>query len=100
MTTEYMNFISPVISAGLYAAMGFVQKYQSGQSFDWNKFGITIGIGIVIGAISVYLGWPVTADNIGQQIIAYGGVIVLLERILKSGYKYHDNLSTESTESQ
>ena len=96
MVADLVNAVIPVLSAALYAATGFIQKNQSGQSFDWQKFGITIGVGVVIGAISVYAGWPVTADNIGQQIIAYGGVIVLIERILKSGWKFQDNASGQT----
>ena len=91
----YESMIAPIVSAAFYAAMGFVQKYQSGQAFDWQKFGITIAIGAIFGAIAVYYGFPVTAESIGTQILTYGGVIVLVERILKSGYKYGDNL-TES----
>jgi hypothetical protein len=84
------QLIIPVLAATIYAAAGFMQKSQSDQTFDQIKFLSTVLLGLALGVISIFAGWQVTMETIGQQVIAYGGFIVIIERVIKTLLKWQE----------
>ena len=60
-------------------------------SFDPIPFVATIIIGAGVGVIATFTGSPITQMGIETQLVAYGSVIAVLERILKTLYNYMEN---------
>jgi len=60
-------------------------------SFDPISLVATMVIGAGVGIAATFTGSPITQLNIETQLIAYGSVIAVLERILKTLYNYLEN---------
>ena len=48
----------------------------------------TVIIGAFVGVMAAYSGSEITQMSIETQLVAYGSVIAVLERILKTVYNY------------
>ena len=57
-------------------------------TFDPIPFAATAIIGACVGIAATFTGSPITQLNIETQLVAYGSVIAVLERILKTVYNY------------
>jgi len=57
-------------------------------SFDPISLVATMVIGAGVGIAATFTGSPITQLNIETQLVAYGSVIAVLERILKTVYNY------------
>jgi hypothetical protein len=51
----------------------------------------TVIIGAFVGVMAAYSGSEITQMSIETQLAAYGSVIAVLERILKTVYNYLEN---------
>jgi hypothetical protein len=60
-------------------------------SFDPIPLAATMVIGAGVGIAATFTGSPITQLNIETQLVAYGSVIAVLERILKTLYNYLEN---------
>lgn len=60
-------------------------------SFDPIQLIATMVIGAGVGIAATFTGSPITQLNIETQLVAYGSVIAVLERILKTLYNYLEN---------
>jgi len=60
-------------------------------SFDPISLVATMVIGAGVGIAATFTGSPITQLNIETQLVAYGSVIAVLERILKTLYNYLEN---------
>ena len=57
-------------------------------NFDPIPLVATMVIGAGVGIAATFTGSPITQLNIENQLVAYGSVIAVLERILKTVYNY------------
>lgn len=76
-----VEIIYGIIAAIIYALLGFIKS--EGESFDPFKFTKTIIIGAIIGVIMSITGIPITEQSVAEQITAYGGLIIVVDYILK-----------------
>ena len=60
-------------------------------SFDPIQLVATVIIGAFVGVMAAYSGSEITQMSIETQLVAYGSVIAVLERILKTVYNYLEN---------
>ena len=60
-------------------------------SFDPISLVATMVIGAGVGIAATFTGSPITQMSIETQLVAYGSVIAVLERILKTLYNYLEN---------
>ncbi len=60
-------------------------------SFDPIQLIATVIIGAFVGVMAAYSGSEITQMSIETQLVAYGSVIAVLERILKTLYNYLEN---------
>lgn len=60
-------------------------------SFDPIQLVATVIIGAFVGVMAAYSGSEITQMSIETQLVAYGSVIAVLERILKTLYNYLEN---------
>lgn len=57
-------------------------------SFEIMPLIATVIIGAFVGVMAAYSGSEITQMSIETQLVAYGSVIAVLERILKTVYNY------------
>ena len=60
-------------------------------SFEIMPLIATVIIGAFVGVMAAYSGSEITQMSIETQLAAYGSVIAVLERILKTLYNYLEN---------
>jgi di/tricarboxylate transporter len=60
-------------------------------SFDPIPLVATVIIGAFVGVMAAYSGSEITQMSVETQLVAYGSVIAVLERILKTLYNYLEN---------
>ena len=60
-------------------------------SFEIMPLLATVIIGAFVGVMAAYSGSEITQMSIETQLVAYGSVIAVLERILKTVYNYLEN---------
>jgi len=80
--------ISAIILATLagagYGVLFYVKAQQnSGEEFDYWKFGATVLLAALIGVAMGAAGMPVTQTTLEVQLAAYIGYVVVLETVLK-----------------
>ena len=91
--------IEPIIVAcftgALYSVIWWSTKRidptKPDLQFDHISLLSTVIIGAGVGAIATFTGSTITQLNIETQLVAYGSVIAVLERILKTLYNYLEN---------
>ena len=67
-----------------YGVLFFVKAQQnSGEEFDYWKFGATVLLAAIIGVAMGAVGMPVTQVALEVQLAAYVGYVVVLETVLK-----------------
>ena len=88
--------IEPIIVACLTGALYSVIWWSTKRidptkpdfTFDPIPFAATAIIGACVGFAATGTGSPITQMSIETQLVAYGSVIAVLERILKTVYNY------------
>ncbi len=91
--------IEPIIVAcftgALYSVIWWSTKRIDPTKPDFNFDPIqliaTMVIGAGVGIAATFTGSPITQMSIETQLVAYGSVIAVLERILKTLYNYLEN---------
>lgn len=91
--------IEPIIVACLTGALYSIIWWSTKRidptkpdfSFDPISLVATMVIGAGVGIAATFTGSPITQMSIETQLVAYGSVIAVLERILKTLYNYLEN---------
>ena len=79
-----------VISALVYSVIFYCKKAMKPDKppeFDYMKLASTLIVGLIIGIAFCLSGLAITAEAIEVQLIAYAGVVALVESILKIIYR-------------
>lgn len=83
------NIVMSVGAALFYSITFYAKKYDLEEKEDFNKWKflstLTVGLGVGIG--SIFLGYEATYANIEAKLVAYTGLIALIESFLKMGYR-------------
>lgn len=74
-----------ILTAVIYAVIGYAKSVN--EDFSFSKFGATIVLGLIIGIIMYSSGIPITEANVAEQFVAYGGLLYVVENILKALYR-------------
>lgn len=79
-----MTFLVPVLSALVYAVIGFAANYvgPDPKEVDWAGLLATIVIGGVVGAAYVLGGVEVTQESVLAAITANMGVVYIVKKIV------------------
>lgn len=80
----YEMFIA-MIAAMVYALSVYFRK---NEPFDPIKFGATAIVGIIAGATLAILKVPVDEAGVAAQMMAYAGLAVVVENLLKKLKQY------------
>ncbi len=81
---EISSIILAAVAGALYGVLFYVKAQQnSGEDFDYWKFGATVFLAAIIGVAMGAAGMPVTQATVELQIAAYVGYVVVLENVLK-----------------
>jgi len=83
MLEAIQPIILAILGAIMYALTGYAKQYTT-ESFDEEKFVVTIFIGFVVGIASYLLG--ITFDPAYQLLISTG-IIVAVENVAKAVYR-------------
>lgn len=76
--------ILAMIAGAGYGVLFYVKAQQnSGEEFNYEKFGATVLLAAIIGLAMGVAGMPVTQVTLEVQLAAYVGYVVVLETILK-----------------
>jgi len=79
----YAIILAMIAGAG-YGVLFYVKAHQnSGEEFDYWKFGATVLLAALIGVAMGAAGMPVTQASLEVQLAAYVGYVVVLETVLK-----------------
>lgn len=76
---EFSNVIVGIGAGIAYSLVGFAKTRE--EAFDFNKFGLTLVTGAVVGAVSGFMNLEMDAAN--EFVLNVGG-IALLENIYKA----------------
>ena len=95
MFVEFQPLATAIFAAVLYSLIWWASKNidptKPSENFDFLSLGATVLIGAGVGIAATFTGSPITQLNIETQLVAYGSVIAVLERILKTLYNYLEN---------
>lgn len=83
-TTILTGFL-PIIAAFIVAALGYVKNASStsAEGFDLVKFGATVIVGGGVTVVMYLTGQPISSESIAVQVVAYSGLIVIVENGIK-----------------
>ena len=79
-----------IVAALAYSLIFYVKKAvreKNPPEFDYTKLGATLVVGLVIGIVFYIGGVPIATEAVETQLIAYAGVVALVESILKLIYR-------------
>jgi len=72
------------LSGALYGILFYVKARQnSGEEFNYWKFGATVMLAAIIGGAMGATGMPITQATLEVQLAAYVGYVAVLETVLK-----------------
>jgi len=83
MTIE--TIMLAVLSAIVYAVVAYAKTQK--EEFDALKFSATIIVGAIVGFAFAITDTPIAQASIETQLVAYVGVIVIVENVLKAVYR-------------
>jgi hypothetical protein len=88
------NIVFSVGAALVYSFTFYAKKYdlEEKEEFDKWKFISTISVGTLVGVGSAFAGYEVTYANIEAKLVAYAGVIALVESLLKMAYRRYKKI--------
>lgn len=83
--SDFLTLILPIVAAILTASYLYVVKTSGStpENFDLIKFSSTVIVGTGIGVFAYVGNVPITADNIGFQLVALSGLIIVVENGIK-----------------
>ncbi len=79
-----------ILSALIYSVVFYAKHYfkpGKPEPFDPTKLGATLLVGAVLGVIFYAGGVGITAEAVEMQLIAYAGIVALVESVLKLVYR-------------
>jgi uncharacterized membrane protein YjjP (DUF1212 family) len=89
---DFEPILIACITGALYSIVWWSTKRIDPTKPDFNfdpiSFAATVIIGAFVGVMAAYSGSEITQMSIETQLAAYGSVIAVLERILKTVYNY------------
>ena len=92
MFVEFQPLVTAIFAAILYSVIWWAAKNidptQPSPSFDFLSLGATVVIGAFVGAFAILTGSPVSQMSIETQLAANGAVIAVIEKILKTMYRW------------
>ena len=92
---DFEPILIACITGALYSVIWWSTKRidptKPDFSFDPIQLVATVIIGAFVGVMAAYSGSEITQMSIETQLVAYGSVIAVLERILKTVYNYLEN---------
>lgn len=92
MFVEFQPLITAIFAAVLYSVIWWTSKHidptKPSESFDFMSLGATVLIGAFVGAFATLTGSPVSQMSIETQLAANGAVIAVIEKILKTMYRW------------
>ncbi len=81
---DVSTIVLAMLAGAGYGILFFVKAQQnSGEEFDYWKFGATVLLSAIIGVAMGAVGMPVTQVALEVQLAAYVGYVVVLETVLK-----------------
>ena len=82
---DILTSILPIIAAVIVASAGYVKNTAStsAEGFDLVKFGATLIVGAGVAVVMLGTGSPISTESIEVQVVAYSGLIVLVENGIK-----------------
>ena len=92
MFVEFQPLVTAIFAAVLYSLIWWASKNidptKPSESFDFMSLGATVLIGAFVGAYATLTGSPVSQMSIETQLAANGAVIAVIEKILKTMYRW------------
>ena len=84
MKMDVATVLYAFFAALIYAATFYVNEHLAkGEEFDPSKFLATLIVGLLIGLFAFMTGNPITQQYMYIQLLAYAGLIILIEKWLK-----------------
>ena len=90
MLAEATTVVYAILASLVYSLIFYVKKAvrkKDPPEFDYAKLGATLVVGLVIGIVFYIGGVPIATEAVETQLIAYAGVVALVESILKLIYR-------------
>lgn len=92
MFAEFEPLVTAIFAAILYSVIWWTSKHidptKPSENFDFMSLGATVLIGAFVGAFATLAGSPVSQMSIETQLAANGAVIAVIEKILKTMYRW------------
>ena len=92
MFVEFQPLVTAIFAAVLYSVIWWAAKNidptKPSPGFDFLSLGATVVIGAFVGAFAILTGSPVSQMSIETQLAANGAVIAVIEKILKTMYRW------------
>jgi hypothetical protein len=80
---EVLSGLGIGLLAGMSYGLASFSK-TSGESFDFKKFGITAGVGLLSGVLNFVLGWDV---GVGYDFLLNLGLVPIIENCSKAVWR-------------
>jgi amino acid transporter len=92
---ELEPILTACLTGMLYSVLWWgtktIDPTKPSPAFEWTSLVATAIIGAGVGIAAVLTGSPLTQMSIETQLIAYGTVIAVIERVVKTMYHYIEN---------
>lgn len=92
MLTEFQPLITAIFAAVLYSLIWWAAKNvdptKPSPAFDFFSLGATVVIGAFVGAYATLAGSPLSQLSLETQLAANGAVIAIIEKVLKTLYRW------------
>jgi len=72
-----------IVASVVYGLAGYL-KNASQEDFDVAKFLSTFIVAILVGGVCYITGMPITETNVAEQLMAYTGLIVIIQQLFKA----------------
>jgi len=80
-----MEIVVAIVAAIIYALTGYFKSAK--EEVDLVKAITTVIIGALVGAVLHGANIPITEETVAAQLLAYAGLIVFVENIVKAIYR-------------
>lgn len=79
------QILEPALAAAGYSLLWYLRRrVETGESFDPAKFLATLLVGVGAGIAMEIAGIDVTQGSVEARLVAYAGVVSVVEALLKS----------------
>jgi len=77
-----IEILTALLMSVIYTIIGYAKSVD--EEFNPTKAVSTIILGLIIGTILTITGSPVTQASVAAQLVTYGGLLYVIENILKA----------------